>query len=224
MTSYICFDEIDFGTGIRQTDGLLCVRWPNGIYLKLIKTWAYHLTIERDRYIFQHQIFRKNNTELLLWIERWSKDISSGKYNSKKTEREKILDIVRKRSLTSYMNNTKWHELKTAITEKLPFQPPYDYKTLFDDNDYINKDYVQHLINNEGPNDFCSFDSESFYFLNYKAIEWLKVRPCFYKLEGGALVKKKVWYDCEKEFLQILKIYSIPYELENGVYTIYGYK
>lgn len=55
-------------------------------------------------------------------------------------------------------------------------------------------------------------------------IEWLKVRPCFFTEDGGQLAKKKVWYDCEKEFTEILKKYSIPSELQNGVYTIYGYK
>lgn len=219
-----CFDELDFGCGEREIDKMLSVRWPDGVYLKLQYTWAYDLTIERDGYIFKHQMFKKNDAQLLLWIKRWAKDISSGRYKAKKTERERVLDIITKRNLTSYMNNTKWSEFRTAMLEEMPFEPPYDYKTLFDDRDYILQDYVQYLINNEGPVSFCSFDEESFNFLNYKAIEWVKVRPCFFTQEGGQLVKKKIWYDCEKEFVHILNKYTIPYELENGVYTIYGYK
>lgn len=224
LESDICFDKIDFENGVRLNEGLLTVRWPNDIYLKLIKTWAYHLTIERDGNIFMHQIFKKSDERLIIWVQRWSKDISDGKYNTKKTERERILDIIVERSLTSYMNNTKWREFRAAMLEEMPFEPPYDYKTLFDENDYIDKEYIQYFINNDGPYSFGSFDNESFHFLNYKAIEWVKIRPRFYALEGGQLVKTKKWYDCEKEFIDILKKYSIPYEVNKGVYTIYGYK
>lgn len=122
------------------------------------------------------------------------------------------------------MNNTKWCTFRKAMLEEMPFEPPYDYKTLFDDSDYILRDYIQYLINNEGPSSFCSFDEESFNYLNYKAIEWVKIRPRFFTQEGGKLVKNNIWHDGEKEFVEILKKYKIPYELENGVYTIYGYK
>lgn len=219
-----CFDEVDFGNGVRQVDGILSVRWPDGVCLKLQNSWAFHLTIERDGYIFKHQIFKKKDEQLLLCVKRWTKDISNGRYKTKKTEREQILDIITERHLTSYMNNTKWREFRTAMLEEMPFVPPYDYKTLFDDSDYISKDYVQHLITNEGPSSFCSFDAESFNFLNYKAIEWVKIRPRFFTQKGGQLVKKEIWYDSKKEFVEILIKYNIPNELKNGVYTIYGYK
>lgn len=218
------FHAMDFGSGIRQDDGLLSVRWPGGVCLKLQKNWAYHLMIVRDGYIFRHQILQKNDAQLLLWVERFAKDISDGKYKTKKTEKERILEILSKRNLTSCMNNTKWRELRTAMLDELPFAPPYDFKTLFDGSDYILGEHVRHLIHNEGPNSFCSLDAESFYFLNYKAIEWFKVRPRFFTETGGQLVKQKVWYDCEKAFVEILKKYAIAHEAENGVYTIYGYK
>lgn len=122
------------------------------------------------------------------------------------------------------MNNTKWREFRVSLLNEMPFVPPYDYKTLFDDGDYIFRDNVQQLIHNEGPSCFCSLDAESFNFLDYKAIEWVKVRPRFFSEEGGQLVKEKEWYDCEKEFIEMLTKYTIPYEVINGVYTIYGYK
>lgn len=218
------FDGVDFGSGVRQAGGILSVRWPGGVSLKLQSSWAYHLNIERDGCILKHQIFRKNDAQLLLWVKRWARDISDGRYNTKKTGSEQIFEIIATRNLTSYMNNTKWREFRTAMLHEMPFEPPYDYKTLFDDNDYISKDYVQHLINREGPASFSSFDEESFNFLNYKAIEWVKVRPRFFTQEGGHLVKRNIWYDCEKEFAEILRKYTIPHELEHGVYTIYGYK
>ena len=108
--SYDYFDEIDFGNGIRQTNDMLSVRWPTGVYLKLQYTWAYQLTIERDRYVFKRQVFKKIDEQLVLTVKRWAKDITDGKYKTKKTEREQISDIIKKRNLTSYMNNTKWRE------------------------------------------------------------------------------------------------------------------
>lgn len=50
--SDICLDEVDFGEGIKMPDGILSVRWPGGVCLKLRNSWAYHLTIERDGYIY----------------------------------------------------------------------------------------------------------------------------------------------------------------------------
>ena len=39
------FNDIDFGSGIRQNDGILSVYWPDGVRLKLQKDWMYLLTI-----------------------------------------------------------------------------------------------------------------------------------------------------------------------------------
>ena len=222
--SDMCFDEIDFGDGVRQPEAILSVCWPGGVCLKLNNTWAYHLTIEREGSVFKHQSFRKKDEQILLCVKQWTKDICDGKYKSKKTEREQIYEIVTQRKLTSYMNSTKWREFRTAMLYEMPFEPPYDYKTLFDERDYISKDYVQYLIKNEGPHSFCSFDEESFNFLDYKSLEWVKVRPRFFSLEGGQLVKQQIWHDSEIEFVEVLNKYSISYELDNGVYTIYGYK
>lgn len=165
------FNAVDFGSGKRQKDGILSVRWPDGVCLKIQKDWMYSLTIERDGYIFTRQRFKKNDKQLLIWVERMAKDISNGRYTTKKTEKEIILDIITKRNLASFMNNTKWRELRIGMRKELPFIPPYEYKTFFDDSNYISEDYVQYLIKNEGPNCFCSLDEESFNFLNYKAIE-----------------------------------------------------
>lgn len=220
----ICFDEVDFGNGVRQSDELLSVRWPGGVYLKLRKTWTYHLSIERNDCMLRHQTFRKPDAQLLLWVKRWAKDISSGRYDTKKTKQELLWDIVIKRDLASFMNDTKWHEFRTAMQKEMPFAPPYEYKTLFDEDNEMLQEYAVYLTNKDGPHSFGSYDEESFCFSQYKTIEWIKIRPRFFIEEGDALVKKKVWYDCEKELVEVLKNYSIPYESENGIYTIYGYK
>jgi len=225
------FDEIDFGCGIKQknVDGsyFLSVQWNSGIYLRILenkRTGTYYLTVERDGTSFHSQIFSKTNDYILKAVERCVRDIQSGKYKNKKTERERIQEIIASRGLTSFMNDRKWNEFRMAMLEEMPFQPPYDYKTLFDEDEYINKEYIQHLIHDSGPFSFDSYDDESFNNLNYKALEWVIVRPKFFSLEGGKLVKKKIWYESESEFIKILKKYNIPYGLENGLYIISGYK
>lgn len=218
------FDEVDFGNGIRMLEGILSVRWPGGVCLKLSYTWAYHLTIERDGSSFKHQIFRKEDNQILNYVKRWVKDICNGRYSRKKTDQEQIQEVIIHRNLTSYMNNTKWKKFRNAMLKEMSFQPPYDYKTLYDESEYSAEGYMQYLMKNEGPHSFSSFDVESFNFVDYKSLELVKVRPRFFSLEGGILVKKQIWHDSEKEFVEILKKYNIPYELENGVYTIYGYK
>lgn len=152
------------------------------------------------------------------------RDIQSGKYKNKKTEREAIQEIIVRRGLTSFMNDAKWSEFRASMLEEMPFEPPYVYKTLFDEDGYINKEYVQHLFHDSGLSSFCSYDDESFNNLNYKLLEWVIVRPKFFSLEGGQLVKKKIWHNAELEFIKILKKYNIPYGLENRAYIIYGYK
>ncbi|GLC81496.1 DUF6678 family protein [Lacrimispora brassicae] len=225
------FDELDFGDGVKKKNDdesyFLSVQWNSGIYLKIREnkyTGAYYLTVGRDGTSFYSQLFSKANEHILKAVEHCVRDIQSGKYKNKKTEREAIQEIIVRRGLTSFMNDTKWSEFRAAMLEEMPFEPPYDYKTLFDEDGYINKEYVQHLIHDSGPSSFCSYDDESFNNLNYKSLEWVIVRPKFFSLEGGQLVKKKIWHDAELEFIKILKKYNIPYELENGAYIIYGYK
>lgn len=219
------FEEMDFGNGRKEDAKILTVRWKGGIYLKLSYSWLYRLTITRENETLRHMVFQKANREdICLWVTRWAKEINDGKYNNKKTAREEIQSILEKRNLTSYMNHTKWNEFRIAMLKEMPFEPPYDYKTLFDEPDYLCCSYAKHLMEKEGPHDFCSFDEESFHFLDDRSLEWVKVRPCFYQLEGGRLVQKKIWYDAKEAFIKVLNKYHIPFEEQEGVYTIYGYK
>jgi hypothetical protein len=127
------FDEIDFGCGIKQknVDGsyFLSVQWNSGIYLRILenkRTGTYYLTVERDGTSFHSQIFSKTNEYILKAVERCVRDIQSGKYKNKKTERERIQEIIASRGLTSFMNDTKWNEFRMAMLEEMPFQPPYE--------------------------------------------------------------------------------------------------
>ncbi len=65
---------------------------------------------------------------------------------------------------------------------------------------------------------------EGFAEYDYKIIKWVKVRPRYCEYHGGRLAGKSILHDAEQEFVEILKKYSVPYEVERGTYIIYGYR
>ena len=44
--------------------------------------------------------------------------------------KNKVYRIIEKSNLCSYMNNTKWDELITAVRNEMPFPPPFEIKYL----------------------------------------------------------------------------------------------
>lgn len=142
-------------------------------------------------------------------------EIKNGDFNHKKTESEKISEIICKRQLVSYMNNTKWNEFVYAMSKEMPIAVPYDYKTLFEE------DYHDELFD-------VLYDRESFNNYNFKSIEWVKVRPRFYEsiYKGMLIPDEKILHDATNEFISLMKKYSIPYEYNESdkIYIIYGYK
>ncbi len=128
---------------------------------------------------------------------------------------------INKYQLVSYMNNTKWNEFVNAMINEMPFEPPYIYKLLSEDD--LNNIYFSSLENECDSPD--SYDMESFNFYVFSEIEWVKVKPRYYEKSGGILAYKKILHDAETEFVEIMKKYNIPYEkTRNCIYTIYGYK
>lgn len=136
-----------------------------------------------------------------------------------KDYREKARKYIEKEQLVSVMNDTKWTEFRNAMINEMPFSPPYIIKNIYEAEEGL---YFTHF--NQDVNYLGAYDHESFQYLQYYMIEWVKVRPRYYEEVGGRLVSKKIIHDAEKEFIDILKKYNIPYEYENGVYTIFGYK
>lgn len=101
------------------------------------------------------------------------------------------------------------------MTEEMPLAPPYDYKTLFEDE-------------REETYFGTAYDIESFNFYYFRSIEWVKVKPKFSEhIYRGRLIEDEIIeHDVEKEFLALMEKYHIPYVYDNneGVYVIYGYK
>lgn len=131
--------------------------------------------------------------------------------------KKKVYSIIEKRNLCSYMNNTKWDELITAVRNEMPFPPPNEIKYLTQD------DIPQTKVLNEDVYYWGDWNGE--YFPpreDYFNIEWIKVRPRYLKYRGKLIAPEVV--DESKTFEAILIRYNIPYVEENGLYCIYGYR
>lgn len=133
--------------------------------------------------------------------------------------RKKAVSVVEKRNLCSYMNATKWKELRNAMWDEMPFPPPFILKTIFE-KECAEERYFQTDVT------FLGDWDEGFLYDNYLdmwfVIEWIKVRPRYLK-EKGRLIKPEL-IDATKQFVDILIKYNIPYEEKDGVYCIFGYR
>ena len=130
--------------------------------------------------------------------------------------REKVRKVVTEKGLSSVMNDTKWLKLQSSI-EKLPFEPPYIEKLILE-----NKTFKEVQIDDtpQWLGDWSPFYNEGMYL--FFAIEYIKVRPRYAEY-SGRLVAPKI-FDETEEFEQLLKELNIPYDEDNGTFTIYGYK
>lgn len=163
--------------------------------------------------------YKKINDTVIAGMQRIIDEIESGKYNGKKTESEKIKDIVQQRQLVSYMNNTKWRELIDAINQIAGFreQLQIKYKTVFDEAD---------------PEFYWTVSGDEYFeHDNHAKIEWLKIRGGIPKTDNerrGRLLPPTPteWLDGSDKIAEILQKYSIDYEYDEAenVFTIYGYR
>ncbi len=132
-------------------------------------------------------------------------------------QKQKVFEWVAKKGLTCILNDTKWLELQHAI-KRLPFPPPYIEKLLLDE-----QEIYKNAILPDAPwyfGDWSPFYEEgmTLFFM----IEWIKVRPRHARHRGRLVAPEIV--DETEAFEQILQECAIPYEKENGTFTIYGYK
>lgn len=131
--------------------------------------------------------------------------------------KQKVLKIVSKRGLGSYMNTTKWLRLQKEV-EKLPFPPNY-YAKLITDETFDFKNII------ELQNSSCLGDWSPYYMEGmplFFSIEYLIVIPKHAKFQGRLVTNKII--DITPEFKLILEQNNIPFEMENGNFIIYGYK
>lgn len=135
--------------------------------------------------------------------------------NNSNNMKRKAENIIRERNLCSYMNDTKWNELRNAMLNEMPFPPPFTAKYLFE-NDDEGMNFQEDV--------YCLGDWEDYdgYLDNWFAVEWIKIRPRYLK-RRGVLIEPKI-IDGEDTFIRILEKYNIPYNESNGTFCIYGYR
>lgn len=157
--------------------------------------------------------FSKTDEALFRRMQRLIDDIENGKFRNKKTLRERIASLTGQKGLTSYMNNTKWHELLNALNEGMR-DIEIQYKTLFDD---LPPDEYWNL-----------YGDEDIAHMELAQIEWMKIKSTItnYRHVGALLPPEITVCDKKAELLQIFREYSIPYEYDEGgqAFVVYGYK
>lgn len=218
-------DKINFGKGkLTEIDlydsKILRADWTNDISLHIhfYSNNIFCVLYKKDTFIMSAHYRKKHRDEFFNMVQSLANEADSGKYDRHITYDDKIRAEIGRRGLVSCMNNTKWREFVYAMENEMPFPPPYEYKTLFENGEYTDAaDIDESRIGDYG-------DDIGLNWHDFKSIEWVKVKPRHYDNEGGRLYEKRKYHYAEKEFEELMKEYSIPYEEENGVYTIYGYK
>lgn len=104
------------------------------------------------------------------------------------------------------MNNTKWKELVSAITSDPNYSPEVNIKYLFSEevsNSYSSVWWDE--VENEG----------------FEIIEWIKIRSTKEEFQGRLVDPKTT--DHTDFITKGLNAHNIPFEFENGIFTIHGY-
>ena len=173
--------------------------------------WYY---VQRDKQrISLSYVYQEIDDRALSVMQHIIDEIENGKYNNKKTEKEKIKQVLEERNLTSFMNNTKWKELIDSIMENMR-DIPIQYKTIFDE---------------EEPSVYWTIDTdEHFFHMNMSVVEWFKIRSKFEKVIGqGRLIEPKICITDKKPEIEcMLNRFSIPYEYDDieKCFIIFGYR
>ncbi len=121
--------------------------------------------------------------------------------------RESLEKYIFENQLSSCMNNTKWTELILEITKNKNFIPSVNIKYLFDsENNGLYSPVWWEEVERDG----------------FNLIEWLEINP-IKTTHIGRLVKPKT--EDFSDFIENgLKKHSIPFELNDGIFKVYGYR
>lgn len=181
-------------------------------FVKYWKNGGMYLIKKNGQQVSTRFNYNKINDKTLSIMQNLINEIENGKYDTKKTQSDKIQDVVNQRQLTSYMNNTKWKELIAEIKQIDDLS--IMYKTLFDEND---------------PEFYWTIASdEHFDHMNMALVEWFKISGNINECEYiGRLVEPKViQHSINDKIVDILQKHSINYEYDeiSDSYTIYGYR
>lgn len=134
--------------------------------------------------------------------------------------KDQVEFIIRRKNLSSVMNDTKWLRLQTAILSTPKFEPAYHVQLLTDEIEYspIFREVPTYLGSWELLYESYEYSTPPFF-----NIEWMSIQP-LYEVYRGRLVKPEI-IDKSDILLNILHKYNIPFEKEDEhTFVIYGYK
>ena len=127
------------------------------------------------------------------------------------TLRDNVLTEVERRVLTSYMNDTRWRELREAV-ETLSFPPVFQRQDVVGPREAL---WASDQMSCLG--DWSHEGLEPFFM-----IEWIRVVPKLWA-EQGQLIPMKQVGDCTVELREALDRLRLPYREDGRGFWIYGY-
>ncbi|MCM3783503.1 hypothetical protein M3231_10995 [Neobacillus mesonae] len=125
--------------------------------------------------------------------------------------KQKVLDTIEKRYLSSVMNNTKWEQLQHAVLHELAFPPAYQIKYVLDEAPYPE-----------------AFENDVWYMgdwieplIPFYAVEWIRIRPRVERSRGRLLSPEII--NIADDFISMLRGLHIPFREDKDTIYIYGY-
>lgn len=117
------------------------------------------------------------------------------------------LKYIADNQLSSFMNNTKWKELVRMLKSNPDYDPEVKIKYLFE---------------NEPSMGFSTICWKEVERDGFELIQWIKINPTKEVFIGRLVSPDQTDYSdlIEKGLTRI----NIPYEFDEGIFTIYGYK
>ncbi|MFN4296057.1 MAG: DUF6678 family protein [Brevundimonas sp.] len=125
-------------------------------------------------------------------------------------QRQAVRREVERRNLASFMNATKWRELRDAVLNELPFPPMFQMQPILGPRFDPYPPYV--------PGHYGGWDHDLEPFWH---VEWVQVRPRYER--GRGVLVTPVIEDCSEQFRAILDRLNVPYAERGQDFWIYGY-
>ncbi len=126
--------KIDFKNGqiykrqVNEDKGILDINWKRNVHLIIqilrYNGGCYYFVERNEEQVSCSYYGTKLEDSLFKSIQKLVDKIENGDFDFKKTVSEKIAEIICKRQLTSYMNNTKWKEFLDLMNK---YSIPYEY-------------------------------------------------------------------------------------------------
>lgn len=136
--------------------------------------------------------------------------------------RKKVEKLIREKSLRSYMNKRKWQQLFVVI-DRLPFSPPFLYKTIFDFSEENNIDNYFMDVFFEGDWSRDGLEGHLPLYEHLDSIWWIKISPRY--ISSPAKELEPEVHDTTDLLVKELRKTDISFEIgKDKIITIYAYR